>query len=149
MKIFIGADHRGFHLKEEVKELLMKQGKEVVDAGNHEYDQGDDFPDFAKSVAEQVSESFGSRGIVFCGSGAGVSITANKIKGVRACIGLSREQVEAARGDDDLNVLVIAADYLNRDWVVEMVEVFLSTEFKGQERHLRRLEKIKEIEDNN
>jgi ribose 5-phosphate isomerase B len=146
MKIFLGADHRGFHLKEEIKELLMKQGHEVVDAGNHEYDQNDDFPDFTSKVAQQVSEDDENRGIVFCGSGAGVSITANKVRGARACIGLSREQVESARGDDDLNILVIAADYINGDWVTEMIEVFLSTSFKGEERHLRRLEKIKELE---
>lgn len=148
MKIYVGADHRGFHLKEEIKELLLKQGREVVDVGNHEYDQGDDFPDFASSLAGQVVEDTQNRGILFCGSGAGVSVTANKFKGSRACIGLSPKQVQAARGDDDLNILVIAADFLNRDWVEEMVEVFLSTEFKGEERHMRRLEKIKQIEAN-
>ncbi|NCN87653.1 MAG: RpiB/LacA/LacB family sugar-phosphate isomerase [Candidatus Pacebacteria bacterium] len=146
MKIFLGADHRGFYLKEDIKELLLKKGLEVVDVGNHEYDQSDDYPDFARNLADQVVEDVSSRGIVFCGSGAGVSITANKIGGARACIGLSREQVESARGDDDLNILVIAADYVNRDWVEEMIEVFLGTEFKGEERHLRRLEKIKQLE---
>lgn len=146
MNIIIGADHRGFYLKEDIKEWLMTQGKDVMDAGNHEYDESDDYPDFASKVAHQVVEDVTSKGIVFCGSGAGVSITANKIKGARACIGMTREQVESARADDDLNVLVIASDYTNQDRVKEMVEVFLATEFKGKERHLRRLEKVKQLE---
>lgn len=146
MKLFLGADHRGFYLKEDIKEILLKKGLEIIDVGNHEYDQNDDYPDFARNLAEQVVEDVSSQGVVFCGSGAGVSITANKIIGARACIGLSREQVESARGDDNLNILVVAADYTSRDRVEEMVEVFLSTDFKGEERHLRRLEKIKELE---
>jgi len=146
MNIIIGADHRGFYLKEELKDWLQTLGHEIIDAGNHEYDQNDDFPDFASSVAQQVSVDLMSRGIVFCGSGAGVSITANKVKGARACIGMVREQVESARADDDLNILVIAADYTAQDRAKEMIEVFIATDFKGEERHLRRLNKIKQLE---
>jgi ribose 5-phosphate isomerase B len=146
MNIVIAADHRGFHLKEDLKDWLQTLGHQVIDTGNHEYDENDDFPDFASKAAMQVAEDFDSRGIIFCGSGAGVSITANKIKGARACIGMTREQVESAKADDDLNVLVIAADYTGQDRVKEMIEVFLSTPFKGEERHLRRLQKIKDLE---
>ncbi|MDH5533710.1 MAG: RpiB/LacA/LacB family sugar-phosphate isomerase [Candidatus Pacebacteria bacterium] len=146
MKIVIAADHRGFYLKEDLKEWLQKLGHQVIDSGNHEYDQTDDYVDFASKAALQVAEDFDIMGIFFCGSGAGVSITANKIKGIRACIGITREQVESAKADDDLNVLVIAADYTGQDRVKEMIEVFLSTPFKGEERHVRRLQKIKDLE---
>ena len=146
MNIVIASDHRGFHLKEDLKDWLQTLGHHVIDSGNHEYDQSDDFVDFVSKAAFQVAQDFDSKGIVFCGSGAGASITANKIKGIRACIGMTREQVEAATADDDLNMLVIAADYLGQDRVKEMIEVFLSTEFKGEERHIRRLQKIKDLE---
>lgn len=146
MNIVIGADHRGFYLKQDLKDWLQTLGHKIIDVGNHEYDESDDFVDFASKAAFQVAEDFDSLGVVLCGSGAGVSITANKIKGIRACIGMTREQVESAKADDDLNILVIAADYTGQDRVKEMIEVFLSTEFKGEERHLRRLQKIKDLE---
>lgn len=146
MNIILATDHRGFYLKEELKDWLMGLGHDVLDVGNHEYDQEDDFPDFASQAGRKVVENVGSRGIVFCGSGAGVSVVVNKIAGVRGSIGMVAEQVQAARADDDINILVIAADYTQQDRAKEMIEAFLSTEFKAEERHLRRLEKIAILE---
>lgn len=145
MKIFLATDHRGFHLKEDVKEWLATMGHEIVDMGNHEYDQNDDFPDFVGPAATQVVADQ-ARGIIFCGSGAGAEIAANKIKGARAGLGLVKEQVMAARADDDLNILVIAADFVGKDRAQEMIEAFLQTEFKNEERFVRRLAKIKALE---
>lgn len=148
MNIFLASDHRGFYLKEEMKDWLMSSGHQVVDCGNTTHDESDDYPDFAAAAAKQVAADTTSRGVVFCGSGAGVSVVVNKVKGVRGSIGIVREQVEAARGDDDLNMLVIAADFTQADRAKEMIEAFLNTEYKAEERHARRLEKIKQLENN-
>jgi len=133
-------------MKEDLSDWLKSLNHGVTDVGNHEYDQSDDFPDFVSVAAQKVTENSTNRGIVFCGSGAGASMTANKIKGVRASIGIVRKQVESARADDDLNILVIPADYTGLDRAKEMIEVFLSTQFKAEERHLRRLRKIEALE---
>lgn len=146
MNIFIASDHRGFYMKEDLKDWLKLLGHEVTDVGNHEHDQSDDFPDFVSVAAQKVVKNPANRAIVFCGSGAGASMTANKVKGARASIGIVRKQVESARADDDLNILVIPADYTGMDRAKEMIEVFLSTDFKAEERHLRRLKKIEALE---
>lgn len=142
--IYIGADHRGFSLKEEIKKYLEQQGNEFRDLGNVEYDQEDDYPDFVFPVAHQVAESEGGhKGIVICGSGVGACIAANKVANIRAGEVVSVEQARAARNDDDINVLCVTADYIDRNQVYEIVETFLNTDFSGAERHERRLEKIK------
>lgn len=146
--IYLGADHRGFALKEEIKKYLDQQGYEFRDLGNVEYNQDDDYPDFAFPVANQVVDTEGEHfGILLCGSGVGICVTANKVKGIRAGLAMTPEQVRAARQDDNVNVLCIAADYVDRDAVYEIVDSFITTEFSGEERHLRRLDKIKEHEE--
>lgn len=142
MKIYIGADHRGFALKEALKKFLAQQAHEVVDVGNAIYNAGDDYPDYARAVAEKVVTDADSRGIVICGSGAGVAITANKVRGVRAATIADPRQARMARADEDINVLALAADFMDKQRAEEIAEAFLATEFSGAERHVRRLAKI-------
>ncbi len=146
MKVFIGADHRGFKLKEELKEIFNKRGISIIDLGNDILDNEDDHPDFAKRVAEKVVSTPESRGVVICGSGVGVSITANKISGARCAIGLNSEQVEHGVKRDDMNILALASDYLNADDSEKLVDALIQNKFAGEKRDLRRLAKIRAIE---
>ncbi len=155
MKIYLGADHRGYKLKEKVFQWLVSGGYEVEDYGAYEFDKTDDYTIYAEKVASVISDKdrdkpkSGERGILLCGSGVGVDIMANKFDGVRASIGKSPEQVKAGRSDDDMNVLVIAADFTKEIEAKKMVEVFLQTKFAGKTRHKKRLENISRIEANN
>lgn len=146
MKIYLGADHRGLELKNEIKDWLLSSGFQVEDCGAHTNEQFDDYVDFAKQVGEKVISEQGSRGIVICGSGAGVDITANKIKGVRSLLGFNIEQVKAARSDDNVNVLALAADFTFFEDSKALVESFLHTPFNPTDNHTRRIEKIKNLE---
>lgn len=142
MKIFIGADHRGFELKQHLITWLKSQNHEVVDCGNATHDPSDDYPDFAIKVGEDVVTAKDSYGIVICGSGAGVAIAANKVIGVRCAQGFTPEGVKNMRADDDVNVLALGADELSVKDAEQMVETFLTTKFSGEERHKRRTDKI-------
>lgn len=147
MIIYLGADHQGFEFKEKVKEFLTVKGYKVVDLGNDKYEEGDDYPDFAELVAEKVSEdSENNRGILFCRSGAGMNIVANKFKNIRSVLGFDKEQARLSKNDDDTNILVIPTGFIPPDDAKEIIKVWLITNFSGEERHKRRLEKIKEIE---
>ncbi len=150
MKVFLGADHRGFDLKEKLKEWLAAKGYEVHDLGAHRLDSGDDYPDMALAVAERVAESPDEhRGVLLCGSGGGMDVVANKVRGVRATVAGSREAAEHVRARDDVNVISIAADWTPPETAREIVRVFLETEFGKAERDIRRLKKIQEIEAKN
>jgi ribose 5-phosphate isomerase B len=143
MTVFLGADHRGFPLKEYLKTYLTNNGYVVVDCGNTVFDPHDDYPDFAFSVARRVMEHpTEDRGIVICGNGAGVSIAVNKIDGVRAVLGVTPEQVRDARNDDDVNIIALACNYLTEQQAVLIVESFLKTPFGAKERYIRRIGKI-------
>ncbi len=144
MKIYIGADHRGFELKKKVLAWLS----EAVDMGAFEYDPQDDYTLYAEKVASMVVDN-NARGILLCGSGVGVDVVANKFDNVRASVGKSPEQVAAGRRDDNMNILVIAADYTNEEEAKQMVEAFTKTKFSGKARHRRRLKDIERIEANN
>ncbi len=146
MNIYIGADHRGFELKELLKLWLASLGHAVTDCGSQELNPNDDYPDIAFAVAEKTVADPESRGIVLCGSGVGVTIAANKVKGARASTGISVDEVRLGRGDDDMNILAISANWTGEDVVKSMIETFLATPFTGDERHVRRLNKIKERE---
>lgn len=148
MKVYIGADHRGFELKEELKDFLMNE-YEVEDLGNLALDPKDDYPDFAASVARCVAEDKEARGIVICGSGAGVDIVANKFDGVRAVLAGSPEEIRSAREDDNVNVLALASDFTGEEEARIISQTFLETKFKNEERHARRLDKIADIERSN
>lgn len=146
MKVFLGADHRGFKLKEKLKVWLQAEGHLVTDLGNTQYEKTDDFPDFALAAAQKVQTNPDSRGIVICGSGVGVNIAANKVKGIRASTGINADEVRHARQHDNLNVLAISADYSSLEQAQEMIEVFLNTPFKSEARFQRRLDKISTYE---
>lgn len=148
MKVYIGADHRGFELKEKIKAWLSLWGHEVSDLGAYKLDPNDDYPLYAEKVGSIVGKGEG-RGVLLCGSGVGVDVAANKLDGVRASIGKNPEQVKAGREDDDMNILVIAADYTKEEEAKEMLKVFLETEFAKKERFVKRLNEIKKIEANN
>jgi len=150
MVIYFGADHRGFDLKGKLAKNLQDQGYEVVDLGDKERNEDDDYVDFAAAVGAKVSaDPDNGRGVVICGSGAGAAITANKFRRVRAAIGISNDQVYDARQHDDLNVLALAADFVSEEAAREMVRVFLTAPWNGGERYRRRLEKIGELETGN
>ena len=142
MTIYIGADHRGFALKEYIKNYLAAEGRAVEDCGDKIHDESDDYPDYAKAVASRVANEAGAKGIVICGSGNGVAIVANKTRGIRAAVAMSPEQARAARSDEDANVIALAADYTEHDEAMDIIEAFLSTPFLDAERHMRRIGKI-------
>lgn len=148
--IYLGADHRGFSLKVKVKQWLADWGYEYIDMGNTELKLDDDYPDFAAAVAKAVilrqAQGQDSRGVLICGSGIGIAIAANKIKGIRAGTGTDPKQISAAVNDEDLNILAVPADYLSDDKSQEIIKVFLNAKFSGEERHLRRLKIIQAIE---
>jgi ribose 5-phosphate isomerase B len=145
MLIYIGADHRGFNLKETIKKSLKDEGYEVVDVGNDHYDEKDDYPDFAKLVAQEISKDSNSRGILICGSGVGVDIVANKFKGVRSALVSNSDQAYSSRNDDDANVLSLAADFLDEEQIKKILSTWLATPFAGEENFRRRLEKIRQL----
>lgn len=148
MLIYLGADHRGFSLKELIKADVKGQGYDVADMGAETYNEGDDYPLFAKLVGEKIrSDPENSRGILICGSGVGMDIVVNKFKGVRAGFALVPDQVYAARHDDNINALILAVDFIEEPEAKKMVNVFLATPFGGDERYRRRLQEIAEIEE--
>jgi ribose 5-phosphate isomerase B len=151
MKIYLGADHRGFLLKEKIAKWLLEHGYDFEDVGAQSLNPNDDYTKYAAEVASLIADRDKDqrRGILFCGSGIGVDIVANKFDGIRAGIGKSLEQIKAGREDDDMNVLVIATDFTKEAEVTDMVKAFLETEFDSQVRHKRRLKEIEKIEANN
>jgi ribose 5-phosphate isomerase B len=147
MLLYIGADHRGFELKNTLKDFFKQQGYEVFDVGNSVYDEGDDYPDFASAVAKEVAKDPDNiKGIVICGSGAGADIAANKFRGVRATLALSGDQVFDARHDDNINILALAADYLSADDAKNLARLFIETKFSPEDRFRRRIDKISKLE---
>jgi len=143
--IYIGADHRGFRLKEEIEKWLTAEQYEYRDLGAEKYDKDDDYTDIAIKLAEAVAVE-GARGVLVCGSGAGASVAANKVRGIRAGLCTSERQVKAARNDDDINVLCLSADAVSVEDNLKIVSVFLATPFSSEERHIRRIKKIREYE---
>jgi ribose 5-phosphate isomerase B len=149
MKIFIGADHRGYELKEKLGQWLFEMERAYQDLGADTLDPHDDYSQYAEKVASLVTQNEGSRGVLICGSGVGVEVMANKFDGIRAAIGKNALQIEAGRRDDDMNVLVIAADYTSEKEAKAMLIAFLETPFSGKARYEKRLEEIEKIEANN
>ena len=133
-------------MKELLKPWLTEQGYEVVDCGNSTYDKDDDFPDFTFAVSEGVTKNPGSRGIVVCGSGGGVTVAANKIPGIRCTLGVDVWDVKHNREHNDINVLSIGADHTTVLIAKKLIEAFLTTPFEKADRFVRRLNKIDERE---
>ena len=146
MKIVVGADHRGFQLKQLIVKWLRGEGHEVVDVGTSNVESVD-YTDFALDAAEKVAHGEAQRGILICGSGAGMSIAANKVQGVRAALAVNDEGARLARAHNDANVLALGAwQEGDADRVHAIVETFLNTEFEGG-RHARRVDKITAYEE--
>jgi len=144
MRIAIGSDHRGFHLKEKLVALLRAKGHEVDDEGTSAT-EAVDYPDFAALVARKVSNQTADRGILICGTGIGMAIAANKFPGIRAAPCTDEVTAEISRRHNDLNVLCLSADMLSPRSVERMVNLWVDTEFEGG-RHSRRVEKIRQLE---
>lgn len=148
MIIYIGADHGGFKLKEYLKKFLFDKGYQVADMGASTEVVDDDYADYARAVAEKISlDPEAGRGILICRSGFGVDIVANKFKGVRSALPMSTDHVYQARHDDDVNVLSLAADFVDETEAAKIVQVFLSTPFAKEGKYSRRITKIAAIED--
>jgi ribose 5-phosphate isomerase B len=147
MKISIGSDHAGFELKQTVAAWLKGAGHEVIDNGTNSAGSVD-YPDFAELVAKDVVQGKVERGILVCGSGVGVTIVANKIKGIRAANCYNEEIAIASRAHNNANVLSLGARFLNEDLSIKIVEAWLGTEFEGG-RHQQRLDKIGQLEEGN
>ena len=141
--IYLGADHRGFKLKEEIKKFLKEMRRDFIDLGNVIYDANDDYTDFAKLVAEKVSANPEiDKGILICGSGVGVDIVANKFKGVRSALADDVSTAKQSRAHDNTNVLSIPADEVDIKAAKEIITTWLNTEFLNQEKYKRRVNKI-------
>lgn len=136
----IGADHAGFHLKAEIIDLLEVKGYEVEDFGCYSEDSID-YPDFGHPVASKVESSSDVLGILICGSGNGINMTANKHQGIRSALCWKKELAELARAHNDANILALPARFITTEEALEMVEAFISTPFEGG-RHQKRVDKI-------
>ena len=146
MRIAVGADHAGVPLKEIAIAELRRLGHEVVDLGTHDASQPDDYPDYAAAVAQEVASGRCERGLLVCGSGVGVAVAANKVRGIRA--GLCHEIYSAHQGveHDDMNILCLGARVIGRELMLDLVRAFVAAGFTGEERHRRRLGKITALE---
>ncbi|WP_018963041.1 ribose 5-phosphate isomerase B [Coprothermobacter platensis] len=144
MRVVIGADHAGYHLKELVKENLIELGHEVIDKGTNSLESVD-YPDYAAAVCTDIEKN-GGFGILICGTGIGMSIAANKFPGIRAALAYDLYAAKKARQHNDANVLCLGGRVLGPDIATEIVQTFLNTSFEGG-RHLRRIRKIEKIEE--
>jgi len=140
-KVYVGADHAGFELKQKLVDELRRLGYEPVDVGPRTLDPSDDFPDYARPVAQAVSTGRASRGVLTCGTGLGMSYVANRYPHVRAAVVWSPEIAELSRKHNDANVLVLPSRYMSDDESLTILRRWLSTPFEGG-RHQRRVEKI-------
>ncbi|MGD8451653.1 MAG: ribose 5-phosphate isomerase B [Phycisphaerae bacterium] len=146
MKISVGNDHRGYRAKQQIKALLLEMGAKIIDHGS---DSGEacDYPDIGFAVAGDVASGDADLGVLFCGSGIGMSITANKVAGVRAALCHDELTAQMARRHNDANVLCLPADLVGDALMQSIVRVWMKTEFEGG-RHLRRVQKILDYENN-
>ncbi len=145
MRIAVGSDHAGFPLKQQIAEALRREGNDVVDVGAHDAEPSD-YPDFAEAVGLAVRDGRAERGVLVCGSGVGASVAANKLPGIRAAVCHDTYSAHQGVEHDDLNVLVLGSRIVGDALAHELVGVFLRARFTGEERHARRLAKVKALE---
>ncbi|MDR1196812.1 MAG: RpiB/LacA/LacB family sugar-phosphate isomerase [Candidatus Nomurabacteria bacterium] len=148
MKIYLGADHRGFNLKTRLETYLAKRNYPVEDVGNEVYDKDDDFPQFAAEAALKIigSDDDDPRGILLCGGGQGVAMAANRFNSIRSVVIFTTEASKVARQENDANVLCLAADlFEDNDAWQEIVDAFLKTKFSGKTRYVRRNQQLDEL----
>jgi RpiB/LacA/LacB family sugar-phosphate isomerase len=145
MRIVVGADHRGYEMKDQIAANLKRAGHEVLDVGTHSADSVD-YPDYARAIGGALTDGLAERGVLVCGSGVGASIAANKIRGVRAA--LCHDTYSARQGveHDDMNVLCLGARVIDSELALELVQAFLDARLSDEERYHRRLEKVAEME---
>jgi RpiB/LacA/LacB family sugar-phosphate isomerase len=145
MRIVIGSDHAGFELKEQMIMYLFELGHQLTDVGTRDITPVD-YPDYAEAVGVALREGRADRGVLICGSGVGASVAANKLPGIRA--GLCHDTYSAHQGveHDDMNVLVLGARVIGVEMARELVRAFVAAVFSGEERHCRRLDKVKALE---
>ncbi|MAG22403.1 MAG: ribose 5-phosphate isomerase B [Candidatus Diapherotrites archaeon] len=141
MKIILGADHAGFALKERVKKYLDRKGIAFEDLGTHSK-KSTDYPDYAFKVAKKVVRAKGSRGILICGTGTGMVIAANKIKGVRAVASTDNYSAKMSRNDNDTNILGLRGRFSSWEKTRKLISVWINTPFSGKKRHKRRINKM-------
>ena len=146
MRIAIAADHAGLALKTDVAALISAWGHDLLDLGAHEFDPDDDYPDFAALVARAVADGTVERGVIVCGSGVGASIAANKVPGVRAAMCHDTYSAHQGVEHDDMNVLCVGGRVIGPETAREALAAFLAARFSGEERHVRRLEKVNALE---
>ena len=146
MKIFLGADHGGFALKEQIKVWLEQLNYTVSDLGATQLDANDDYPQFSFAVAKAVAGDHTALGILFCRSGAGMTIAANKIKNIRAVEVFSVDSARSAKQHNNANVISLSADWLTFQQAQAMIQTFLNTPFNHEERHVRRIQQISDQE---
>ena len=147
MNVAFAADHAGWPLRDRILAELARLGHVAVDCGSANLEPGDDYPDRAEAVARAVLDGRAERGVVVCGSGVGVAVAANKLRGIRAS--MCHDSFSAHQGveDDDMNVLCLGVRVIGDELAAELLRVFLHARFSGAERHRRRLEKIAALED--
>jgi RpiB/LacA/LacB family sugar-phosphate isomerase len=145
MRIALGADHAGYDLKQHMASMLAESGITVIDLGTHSTDPVD-YPDFAAAVARAVTDSRADRGIIICGSGAGACIAANKVNGIRAAVAHDTYTAHQSVEHDDANVLCLGSRVIGQNVAEELVKAFVAAEFTHEERHIRRLNKVKALE---
>lgn len=141
--IAIGCDHGGYYLKQDIIDFLKKSGYEYRDFGTYS-DESCDYPEYAKKVAHAVADGECEKGILICGTGIGVSITANKVKGIRAALVHDCFSAKATREHNNANVLAMGARVIGPGLAMEIVRIFLETPFSDDERHIRRINQIEE-----
>ncbi len=147
-EIYIGSDHGGFELKDRLRGFLKGKGYNVVDVGPYEYDKDDDYPDYAEKVCKKVLETKG-RGIIICKHAHGITIAANKMRGIYASPCWNETSARMARVDNDTNVLCLSGVLTKPEEAEKIADVWLSTPFSAEERHVRRIGKVRDIERRN
>jgi ribose 5-phosphate isomerase len=145
MRIALGSDHAGFQLKEHLASWLAESGHAVYDLGTHSPDPVD-YPDYAAAVAQAVLDGRADRGVVICGSGAGAAVAANKLNGIRASVAHDAYTAHQMVEHDDVNVLCLGSRVVGTSLAEDLVETFLKSEFSREDRHVRRLDKIRSLE---
>ena len=146
MRIAIGADHGGYPLNERVIEELRAAGHELTDFGTHDGSVPDDYPDYALKVGQAIQNDGAEIGILICGSGVGASVAANKLRGIRAALCGDTYSGHQSREHDDCNVLCLGARVVGEELALDIVRAFVAAKFTGEERHMRRLRKVADIE---
>jgi RpiB/LacA/LacB family sugar-phosphate isomerase len=145
MRIVLGSDHAGFEMKQQILDFVRSLGHEVLDAGAYS-SQPSDYPDFAEAMALVILNNKAERGVLICGSGVGASVAANKIPGIRAAVCHDCYSAHQGVEHDDMNILVLGSRVIAINLALDLVKQFLNARFSAEERHLRRIGKVKHLE---